>query len=518
MISRYYLDQLSQVILNSVGVDIGSSTSHFTISRLKLEKSDNSPKTKYEVVEREIIFESEIILTPYIDENTIDVDALETFFRSSYEALHMTKEDIQTGAVITTGEATKKQNSERITQTFSKLMGNFVSASAGHHLEAMLAAQGSGAVSRSKSLHTHDEHKDQEPMTVMDVDIGGGTSKMAIVHNGKILHTAAINIGARLIAYDEQDVIVRIEGPILVLAKEAGIELKLGDTLTLENKEKLSHLLADCLMDFILMNLTSLSRQFMVTDPVQFTEHIDEVLFSGGVSEYIYRKKTENVGDLGTFLADEIRDRIKDSTLGSKLVEPTATIRATVVGAAQYTLQISGSTIFVAQSSMLPLRNVPVLSPNIGEISIPAVKSSVLDALSRLDPEAGSAIALSLDVGPLGHDGLSTLTEGIKLALSSLSKQIPIVLVFKENVGRQAGILLKEKVGDSYPLASIDEVELGTFDYIDVGTMTPQEFVPVVVKSLIFHPGKGTEIPEHGDHEHGHTHEHGDQEHTHQSH
>jgi len=515
---RDYLAPPSQVILKSVGVDIGSSTSHFTISRLVLEKSDDSPKTKYEVIEREIIFESEIILTPYTDENTIDVDALETFFRSNYETLHMTKEDIQTGAVITTGEATKKQNAERITQTFSKLMGNFVSAAAGHHLEARLAAQGSGAVTRSKALHTHDEHKDQEPMTVMVVDIGGGTSKMAIVHNGTILHTAAINIGARLIAYDEQDIIVRIEAPMMILAKEAGIELKIGDTLTLENKQELSHLLANCLMDFMLMNLSPFSLQFMVTDPIQFTEHIDEVLFSGGVSEYIYGKKKENVGDLGTFLADEIRDRIKDSTLGSKLAEPNATIRATVVGAAQYTLQISGSTIFVAQSNMLPLRNVPVVSPHIGEISVAEVKSSVLEALSRLDPEAGSAIALSLDVGPIGHDGLSLLTEGIRMALASLSKQVPIVLVFKENVGRQAGILLKQKVGGSYPLASIDEVELGDFDYIDVGTMTPQEFVPVVVKSLIFHPGKGPEVPEDEDHEHGHAHEHGDNQYTDHSH
>jgi len=507
----------SQVILKSVGVDIGSSTSHFTISRLVLEKSDDSPKTKYEVIEREIIFESEIILTPYIDENTIDVDALETFFRSNYETLHMTKEDIQTGAVITTGEATKKQNAERITQTFSKLMGNFVSATAGHHLEAMLAAHGSGAVTRSKALHSHDEHKDQEPMTVMDVDIGGGTSKMAIVHNGTILHTAAINIGARLIAYDEQDIIVRIEGPMIVLAREAGIELKIGDTLTLEHKQKLSHLLANCLMDFMLMKLTSFSRRFMVTEPIHFTEHIDEVLFSGGVSEYIYRKKKENVGDLGTFLADEIRDRIKDSILGSKLAEPDATIRATVVGAAQYTLQISGSTIFIAQSDMLPLRNVPVISPHIGELSVLAVKSSVLKALSILDPEGRSAIALSLDVGPIGHDGLSTLTEGIRVALASLSKQVPIVLVFKENVGRQAGILLREKIGNSYPLASIDEVELGDFDYIDVGAMTAQEFVPVVVKSLIFHSGKGPDIHDQGDHEHGHTHEHGDNEDTHKS-
>ena len=493
-----------ELTFKSVGVDIGSSTSHFTISTLTLKKADYSPRTKYEVSERKVIFESEIILTPYIDKDNIDVDSLESFFKSSYDALKLTKDDIHTGAVIATGEAAKKKNAERITQSFSRHMGNFVSATAGHHLEAMLAAHGSGAVNRSRALHIHDEHKDQEPMTIMDVDVGGGTSKMSIVHNGKILRTAAISVGSRLIAFDEGDTIVRIDDPMKVIAKEAGIELEMGSILTLEHKVKLSNVLASCLIEFIQMNLSDLSKQLMLTVPIHFTQHIDELFFSGGVSEYMYGNERRDVGDLGPLLADGILERVKGSTLGIKLAKPDATIRATVVGAAQYTLQISGSTIYVGQPDLLPLKNIPVVTPRINELDALAVKNSVLEACKRYDLETGSPVALSLDVGPIGHDGLHSLSKGIKLAVSSIAKQFPIVLVFKENIGREAGLLLKEKVGSSYPLISIDEVELADFDYIDVGAMTPEEFVPVVVKSLVFHPGSTHEKAEHGTHGHIH--------------
>src|SRR5579862_2686160 len=88
---------------------------------------------------------------------------------------------------------------------------------------------------------------------------------------------------------------------------------------------------------------------------------IADVSFSGGVSEYIYGGEAKAFGDIGPQLAAALRTRLKD--WGPQLVRPEARIRATVIGASQYTMQVSGSTIFVAPMETLPLRNVPVIAP-----------------------------------------------------------------------------------------------------------------------------------------------------------
>src|SRR5678809_624998 len=70
--------------------------------------------------------------------------------------------------------------------------GEFVCATAGHHMESLLAAYGSGAAKASSDL--------QGP--VLNIDIGGGTTKLALVENGRVVHTAAIHIGGRLMAHE----------------------------------------------------------------------------------------------------------------------------------------------------------------------------------------------------------------------------------------------------------------------------------------------------------------------------
>jgi ethanolamine utilization protein EutA len=204
-----------RISLTSVGIDIGSSTSHLIFSRLLLRRQGIALSSRFVVVKREILHESPILLTPYIDKTTNHTDKLGDFIHESYQKAGLTPKDIDTGAVIVTGEAAKKKNAEAISALFSAQAGKFVCATAGHNLEAILAAYGSGAV--HLTMHEGNNY------TVMNVDIGGGTSKIAITQNGKVIDTCAVEVGARLVAMDEQGRINRLEDTGVKIGNQAGI-------------------------------------------------------------------------------------------------------------------------------------------------------------------------------------------------------------------------------------------------------------------------------------------------------
>src|SRR5690348_5839899 len=230
-----------RITLNSVGIDIGSSTSHLIFSRLTLRRQGIALSSRFVVVNREILHESPILLTPYVDKTTIDTNQLADFIHEAYRQANLTPEDIDTGALIVTGEAAKKKNAEAISALFSAEAGKFVCATAGHNLEAILASYGSGAV--------HMTYHEGGDFTVMNVDIGGGTSKIAIVQAGKVIDTCAVEVGARLVAMDENGVINRLEDTALKIAKMAGIELSLGGTMTEDDKDKFAKVLCDSLFE-----------------------------------------------------------------------------------------------------------------------------------------------------------------------------------------------------------------------------------------------------------------------------
>ncbi len=230
-----------RITLNSVGIDIGSSTSHLIFSRLTLRRQGVALSSRFVVINREILHESPILLTPYVDKTTIDTNKLGDFIHEAYRKSNLTPEDIDTGAIIVTGEAAKKKNAEAISALFSAEAGKFVCATAGHNLESILASYGSGAV--------HMTYHEGGDFTVMNVDVGGGTSKIAIVQGGKVIDTCAIEVGARLVAMDENGVINRLEDTALKIAKMAGIDLALGGTMTEDDKEKFSQALCDSLFE-----------------------------------------------------------------------------------------------------------------------------------------------------------------------------------------------------------------------------------------------------------------------------
>ena len=252
------IEGLEMFTLKSVGIDIGSSTSHLVFSQLTLRRQGASLSGRFKVTERKVLFRSTIMLTPYLSGTLIDVEKVKRFIEHAYRAARLQPEDIDTGAVIITGEALKKENAQPIVEYFAKYAGKFICAAAGHNHEALLAAYGSGAVDVSKT-----EHK-----TVLNVDMGGGTTKFSLIDHGDVTQTAAINIGARLIAFDESNVLTRIEDAGRTLMAELGYTVELGKKITKKQQEAFAAVMARVLFEVIAQGPTSsLATQLMVTPP-----------------------------------------------------------------------------------------------------------------------------------------------------------------------------------------------------------------------------------------------------------
>ncbi|CAN7732578.1 ethanolamine ammonia-lyase reactivating factor EutA [Phyllobacterium sp. LjRoot231] len=466
-----------EIELTSVGIDIGSSTSHLAFSRIVLERLD----TRYMVVERTLLHQSDVLLTPYRSDDAIDADALASFFSAQYAAAGLKSEDIDTGALILTGVAVRRSNARAIGEIFSTQTGKFVVVSAGDGLETTLAAFGSGAVARSGRARQR----------VLNVDIGGGTSKLALCENGAIRHISAIDIGARVVAYNSARRITRLEEAGRYFGQRAGVNVELGATLSLEDAQKLATSMVDHL--FEAMQGGEMRRETVGLHrlpPLPAGSPPDVVTISGGVSEFLYSETETEFSDLGPLLAAELRERLQSWT--PRLERPEQGIRATVVGASQYTVQVSGSTILVKPLDALPVRNVPVIKPAFAfddVIDVEHVSAAIRDALARLDLTQGdSAVAICYEwEGSASYRRLDDFCEGVVSGLSAvLAKGHPLILVGDSDVGGLVGMHFVNEEGIS-SIISIDGIKLDEFDFIDIGAMLETSgAVPVVIKSLVF--------------------------------
>ncbi len=148
-IEEHPLWQRENVTLVSVGIDIGSAGTQILFSRMHLQRQAVDLSSRYQVVERETLYESPVSLTPYESERLINARALGEIVDDAYEQAQLHPDKIDTGVVILTGEALRRENAERIATILSEKCGDLVCATAGHHMEATLAAHGSGALQLS---------------------------------------------------------------------------------------------------------------------------------------------------------------------------------------------------------------------------------------------------------------------------------------------------------------------------------------------------------------------------------
>ncbi|UCG90171.1 MAG: ethanolamine ammonia-lyase reactivating factor EutA [Candidatus Heimdallarchaeota archaeon] len=472
--------------ISSVGVDVGTSTSHLIFSELVLKKDPSSRTEKYHVAERNIKYRGDIFLTPLTEKNEIDLEELTHLLLKEYEKAGRNSSEIDTGAVIITGESAKKENADKIVEVLAQETGKFVAASAGPNFESIISAYGSGAVDHSK----------MNSCKVIHSDVGGGTSNIAVINNGEITSTSCVNVGGRLFVFNDKDEIVRLEPAGRLTLEYCGLDLEQGDKVTPDQKDQISLILASSLMEVITnQKLSPFTEKLMMTDPLPLESFIGTPRwsFSGGVAEFIYKRIDHNYNDLGQQLGFHIRSLIQRSQ--HYWIEVPEKIRATVIGASEYTLEVSGSTTFMSAKTgekFFPIRNLPIVTPLIQRdlLSEEYIITQITTALKRLDIVEGDIpIALAFhDPVRTVYEKLKIFSQGVVKALpKTIAKNKPIIMVFDTDIGNSVGNVLYRETGVKNNILSIDEIFLQEGDFIDIGQpIIDNRVFPVVIKSLIF--------------------------------
>jgi ethanolamine utilization protein EutA len=429
-----------------------------------------------------VVWRSPIMLTPFLADGTIDAEALGRFIHDAYLRAGLERGDIDSGAVILTGEAIKRRNARAIDDLFAEEAGKFVCATAGHKLECLLAAHGSGAVALSKARGE----------CLLHVDIGGGTSKLALIDRGVVQGVAAIAVGGRLLASDAAGVWSRVDDSARAVANELGVATSPEALADPSVRRRIAARLADIATDHILdVPSDPLGTSLMLTEALPRTVRPQALTMSGGVAEYIFGHEEREYGDIARLLAAELRDRLSRRTQ-LPLLDPGQRIRATVIGASQFTVQVSGKTIFLPDPGVLPVHNVPVVHVGIDlseRIDPALVAAAIRSGIHKMDLVAGARMALAFAwAGDPEHSRLVALAQGIIGALGrGGSSDELLMLMIDGDVGKTLGRLLRYELDFDRKLISIDGVQLRELDYVDVGElMTPPGVVPVVIKSLLF--------------------------------
>ena len=502
------------ITLVSVGIDIGSSGTQVIFSRVYMRRLAEELTSRYFVVKRETLHQSPVVLTPYQSETRIDERAVGDIIDAAYEAAGIHPDQIDTGAVILTGEALRRENAKAIADVIAEMGGEFVCAAAGHHMESLLAAYGSGAARTSHDLGR----------PVLNVDMGGGTTKIALVEAGKVVHTAAIHIGGRL-AVVEEGKLTRLDPAGRQWAANAGIDWNVGGSATEIQMDRVAAWMADGLVAALTQVPTPKPVDALwLTDPLEPVEGIAGVMFSGGVAEYVYGREERDFGDLGKRLGLAMRKRLDAGELPYPVLPAGECIRATAIGASEYSVQLSGNTVYISNpAALLPRKNLQVLQPDIslaGEIDAARVTQSIrrhFEAFDLKEGEVEVALAFRWQGAP-AYRRLAALARGIVEALPmTLLEAKPVFLVLDGDIAHSLGALLKEEWGVASELLVIDGVALWDFDYVDLGRVRmPSYTVPVTIKSLVFSEDpRGPSERSHSHPEHGHDHEHGHGHHHH---
>lgn len=469
----------------SVGIDIGTSTTQLVFSRITIENiASMASVPKIKIIDKEVIYRSEIYFTPLKSQTEINGIEVRKIIEGEYLRADVRPEDVDTGAVIITGETARKENAREVLNTLSGLAGEFVVATAGPDLEGIIAGKGANAAKISK----------EKGSTVVNLDIGGGTTNIAVFKNGEVIDTACLDIGGRLIKLDKNTLEVLYISPKLKkLAESINLKISKGKILTLIEIEKLTSRMSEILEEVIGIKSKSSQLELMLTDHDLRRDHdIDYVSFSGGVADCIYREENVELfkySDIGIILGQRIRK--SDLTKAKEVVKATETIRATVVGAGSHTTDISGSTISFDEE-VLPLKNVPILKLSNEDEKLP------LDKLTRIISNKLKWFRLENDkqmvalaIKGVKNASFKTIQELSNCIIGGMQDiielNLPLVVIVEHDIAKALGQSLKAGLNYKKNIVCIDSVMVENGDYIDIGSSIANgKVVPVIVKTLLF--------------------------------
>lgn len=430
--------------LHSVGLDVGTTSTQMVLSRLTLENRAGSfAVPEMEIREREILYKSPVHFTPLLRGDLVDGTALKKIVDEEYRRAGISKTEVDTGAIIITGETSRKENAAAVLEALSDYAGDFVVATAGPDLESVLAARGAGAT--------------QLPGTVLHMDIGGGTSNLTLIRDGQIQATGCLNVGGRLLK-------VEPDGKLSYVSPALGsLFLKqVGDYVNQREVEALCCKLVRVLEAAAGLRETENWMKLLYTRGASDWNVPEEVKisFSGGVAACIREDQDWLAfGDIGPELGRVIRE---SRLCRGDWVIASDPIRATVIGAGCHSAQLSGSTVFY-QNMDFPMKNLPVVTS--------------FENLRSLD---GSGVLALPGIDGAGYDRVAELAANVVCHFGDR----PVLLALQADQAKALGYQIALRLGSSARILCIDRVKLKDGDYLDVGAPVGPAF-PVVVKTII---------------------------------
>ncbi len=454
--------------LLSVGIDIGTTTTQLVISRLTLRNEGAAFSVpQFAIAEKEVLYRSAIHFTPLLSDTRIDAAGVREIVAREYAASGFEKSDIQTGAVIITGETARKENAREVLNALSDFAGDFVVATAGPALESVLAGKGSGAQAYSE----------ERQCTVLNLDIGGGTTNLALFENGKLKDPGCLNVGGRLMKFDPDGTLTYLS-PVL----RPYFDFPIGQRLTEAELQPVLTLLVEILCRTV-SGLGGIED--FITDKAITVTGEALLSFSGGVADLIDGKPREPFayGDLGVFLGRAI---YQSPLCQGRFLRAKETIRATVIGAGSHATELSGSTIFYDRVHF-PLKNLPVaaLSEEEEALEPPALAEKIRTKTALFSPEGTPTVLALHGLKNPRFSELCKLADGVALGLRDCAETgNPLVIAVRADMGKAlgqaVGMLLPEA-----PLVCLDSVALPEGSYLDIGApVAGGQVLPVVVKTL----------------------------------
>lgn len=473
--------------LLSAGIDIGTTTTQLVLSELTMKnRLPGARIPKIEITDKKVLYQSPIYMTPIINHKEVDAKELKAIIKTEYKKAGFDVMNIDTGAVIITGETAKKENAEKIIHELAEFAGDFVVAVAGPKLESVLAGKGSGACDFSK----HNLKR------VINLDIGGGTTNICIFDNGNVEEATCINVGGRLIEVDQDSKrIAFISRPAKIFIDNFGLRIREGEIADISELEAFCSKMVDFTEKVVLgIELPCGLSEILMGTTLEANTKYDYLIFSGGVAEYIYGKKNESdeifkYGDIGILLAAAFkRSRLLDQI---PLREAENTIRATVIGAGTQSMGISGSTVYV-KPEMLPIRNIPVAKPYWNEFptDLKTYKDKILSVVNKYENSIkhnGLAIGIPCPKD-LSFENIERMAKGIfEVWKEALDKTKPLIIIVEKDIAKVLGQTIQIVSNNEMKYICIDSIYVNDGDYIDVGRpISKDDVVPVIIKTLVF--------------------------------
>lgn len=470
----------------TVGIDLGTSTTQMILSELTVENFASSfAVPRISISDKKVIFKSEIIFTPLIDQQAIDVERLKHFITEQYQKAGITKEEIQLGAVIITGETARKSNASNVLSALSGYAGDFVVATAGPDLESIIAAKGAGT-------HLLSE---KEVYPIANLDIGGGTTNLAVFENGEVVDTGCFDVGGRLIKYDPETLkIYYISPKIQTIIEKEQLNLKIGGQLKESDLKPIIQILTEVLENSVgLLPLNPYFDLLVTHHPLQQQRDLPALTFSGGVADFIRSSMGESpyqYGDIGIYLGRSLYySRLFKE---KKIFQTSETIRATVVGAGSHTAEVSGSTV-TFREKVLPIKNLPIvkMAKDDETQSIKRFAELIQEKINwqRTENETPLvALAFNGIKNPKFTDIQDYAQAVIRGMAEQIEKKMPLIILVYEDMAKALGQSLIAMLPENYPIVCLDSVKVENGDYIDIGQSVAEGTVlPVIVKTLVFH-------------------------------